>query len=117
MNQEELRSFMVKWNLDFPIDRWWREKHGVAFLSSQHRESSFINQLLEYTEDQLYQELIDNQNQKKPKNSNDIYIPNTNDFIKDRSLDIDHTSEESMEMNIAEFRKEMEELRANGYGG
>jgi len=61
MNQKnnigELRAFVTKWNVDFPIDRWWRLKHNVAFNSSAHREVSFLDMRFEFEEDKLFEDL------------------------------------------------------------
>lgn len=53
----DLRQYAIEWNIRFPIDRWWREKHQVAFGSSIHRESCFIDQLIEYKEDEFWSEI------------------------------------------------------------
>ena len=54
MRRSELIQGVVSWNNRFPLDRWWRIKHNVSFMSPEHRESSFIYQLLEFEEDKLY---------------------------------------------------------------
>lgn len=69
----EYREFMVKWNLKFPIDRWYREKHKIPFMSKQHRESSFLNMRLEWEEDRLFKEIDE-----------DVYEPGKGDFLKGR---------------------------------
>jgi len=48
---------VIRWNSNFPIDRWWRKKHGIPFGSQRHREISFFEQLFEYKEDKLFNEL------------------------------------------------------------
>ena len=73
LSRDDLRDFIVEWNLKFPIDKWWREKHKVAFLSTFHKEASFLHQLLEYEEDVLFNELRDDA---------DEYIPNEGNFFK-----------------------------------
>ena len=37
MNREEYRNFVIKWNNTFPIDRWFRNKHNIPFLSEEHK--------------------------------------------------------------------------------
>ena len=27
------RDFMIQWNLKFPLDRWYRKKYGIPFMS------------------------------------------------------------------------------------
>ena len=48
---EDIKSFVRRWNINYPIDRWWRKKHGVIFNSQEHRVVSFLDQLIEYIED------------------------------------------------------------------
>lgn len=52
-----IRGFVLEWNTKFPIDRWWREKHSVAFNSAPHREVSVIDMRIEWEEDELYSKL------------------------------------------------------------
>lgn len=73
----EYREFMVKWNLKFPIDRWYREKHKIPFMSKQHRESSFLNMRLEWEEDRLFKEIDE-----------EVYEPGKCDFLKGRKRDL-----------------------------
>lgn len=73
----EYREFMVKWNLKFPIDRWYREKHKIPFMSKQHRESSFLNMRLEWEEDRLFSEI-----------DGEVYEPDKGDFLKGRKRDL-----------------------------
>ena len=54
MKRSELVQNVINWNNRFPLDRWWRIKHNVAFMSPVHRESSFIHQLMEFEEDKLF---------------------------------------------------------------
>lgn len=68
----EFREFMIQWNLKFPIDRWYREKYKIPFMSQQHRESSFLNMRLEWEEDQLFHYFKETE----------AYEPNKGDFLK-----------------------------------
>lgn len=58
---EEIKHFTTRWNLDFPIDRWWRRKHSVAFNSPIHREVSFIDMRIEWEEDKLFDRVYSDQ--------------------------------------------------------
>lgn len=78
LSRNDLRNFIVEWNLKFPIDKWWREKHKVAFLSTFHKESNFLHQLLEYEEDTLFEEL---------REEDDVYEPNKGSFLKQRKTE------------------------------
>ena len=73
MNRKDLKDFVLDWNVKFPIDHWWREKHKVAFLSTFHKESNFLHQLMEWEEENLFDDLRD---------TKDEYKPNTGNFLK-----------------------------------
>lgn len=70
---DKLKEFVLDWNVKFPIDHWWREKHKVAFLSTFHKESSFLHQLMEWEEENLFMEL---------REDVEDYKPNTENFLK-----------------------------------
>lgn len=95
MDKEKIKKFIIKWNTNFPIDRWWREKHKVSFNSPVHREVSFLSQYIEYLEDKMYLEL---ENKEKIK-----YIPNAGDFMK-------YKKEEYTEEDLDQFKKEASDI-------
>lgn len=102
INRESLRSFIVDWNLKFPIDKWWREKHKVAFLSTFHKEANFLHQIMEYEEDVLFNEL---------RNNLDEYVPNEGNFLKVRKAE-----EQSQEDFIKFAKEELKNFTQNEYG-
>ena len=73
MTRDDIRNYIVDWNIRFPIDRWWRKKYNQSLNSIRHRESNFLDQLIEWEEDQLFIEL-DNRAEYKPGDS-DWLIP------------------------------------------
>lgn len=92
-NIGKLESFILEWNIDFPVDRWWREKHKVAFNSASHREVSFLDMYWEFYEDSLYQKMI-SQKEKKDK---DPYIPGFHDFLFESQKENNQLSEEEFD--------------------
>ena len=54
--KNDIEFFIYKWNATYPIDRWWREKHKVAFNSPEHRVVSFLDIYIEWKEDKLVKE-------------------------------------------------------------
>jgi len=52
--KDDIDSFIYKWNATYPIDRWWREKHKIAFNSPEHRVVSFLDIYIEWQEEQIY---------------------------------------------------------------
>ena len=93
----QIKDFILNWNYKFPMDRWWREKHGIAFNSPEHRISSFIDQFYEFEEDRLYRKL----RESKPK-----YEPNNNDY-----LNIKNNKIENIEDGIDEALRELERFK------
>lgn len=62
---DDLDNFVYKWNLENPIDRWWRQKYGIAFNSSRHRDSNFIDMLFEFKEDKFFKDLKEQKEYKE----------------------------------------------------
>lgn len=96
MERSELEQAVVSWNERFPLDRWWRNKHEVAFMSPVHRESSFLHQLFEFEEDKLFSKAITDSNVKDNK---DIYIPGSGDIFKTPVTIEDFTKEAQREID------------------
>ncbi len=95
---EYIDNFVLNWNYRYPVDRWWREKHKVAFNSPAHRISNFWNQLFEYKEDVMYVKLA---------KEND-YSPNANDWLQ-----IHEEEDESLENTIAGAMEEIRKFKDN----
>ena len=54
--ENSIRHVIADWDNRFPLDRWWRCKYNVPYLSKEHRESTFFGQYFEYHEDRMYDE-------------------------------------------------------------
>lgn len=55
-SEKDVKSLIYRWNLSYPIDRWWREKHKVIFNSPTHRVVSFSDMYFEWMEDKIYKD-------------------------------------------------------------
>jgi hypothetical protein len=77
LDKNQFINFIYKWNVDNPIDRWWREKHGIAFNSPEHRISCFIDQFMEYQEDKIYDQIFD-------KIKDGRYDPKKSNYLKEQ---------------------------------
>lgn len=53
---DRIESYIIRLNIDSPIDRWWRKKHNVAFNSAEHRAITIIDQYAEWYEEHLLKE-------------------------------------------------------------
>lgn len=95
-NVDELKDFIFKWNIDFPIDRWWRKRHGVIFNSSIHREVSFVDMFIEFLEEDLYEEF----EEKRLKLEEDPYIPGQGNFLFKREDAQELTDQEFSDIDL-----------------
>jgi translation elongation factor P/translation initiation factor 5A len=93
VDKDSIKKFIYEWNTNYPIDRWWREKHNIAFNSSSHREVSFMDMRLEWEEDQLYNKL----------RNEEVYKINSGDFFKKvERVDVPLTEEEQLQKFLEE---------------
>lgn len=90
MTKKEIRDYVISWNIRFPVDRWWRKKYNIAYNSLGHRESNFLDQLIEWEEDKLFSEF-----------EREEYEPNTGNWLK---LKEPETIEDSIESLKNEFK-------------
>ena len=93
MKSSELEQAVVSWNNRFPLDRWWRNKHEVAFMSPVHRESSFLYQLFEFEEEKLFSKVVETGSFNEVK-----YIPGSGDIFRTPATMEDFTKEAQREI-------------------
>jgi hypothetical protein len=95
--KDDIDSFIYKWNVNYPIDRWWRERHKIAFNSPEHRVVSFLDIYIEWQEEQLYNKAIEERLKK------DAY--KQGDWLEERKEIIDEATEiEDFEkMDLSQF--------------
>lgn len=94
-----IKDFILEWNLKYPIDRWWREKHSIAFNSPVHRAVSLIDMRIEFEEERMFRKMRSIQD----------YTPNTGDWFKG---DIDDDELLTEEERIAKYKKEFEDIES-----
>jgi hypothetical protein len=51
---KDLEKFIYNWNIQNPIDRYYRNKYNLRFNSPEHRALCLIDMALEYCEDKLF---------------------------------------------------------------
>lgn len=93
MKSSELEQAVVSWNNRFPLDRWWRNKHEVAFMSPVHRESSFLYQLFEFEEEKLFSKVVETGSFNEVE-----YIPGSGDIFRTPTTMEDFTKEAQREI-------------------
>jgi hypothetical protein len=68
-----LDRFIYQWNMNNPIDRWFRKRYKISFNSPQHRVISVYDQAMEYREDLIF-------NKMKTSIDSTPYIPGEDIF-------------------------------------
>ena len=70
MTKNKIKGSIIDWNNRFPLDRQWRKKYKVSYLSEEHRKSIFFNQFFEYFEDKVYQDHYNKAKEEAKKREN-----------------------------------------------
>lgn len=78
MERSKVTNAVISWNLRFPVDRWWRMRHNVPFMSPVHRETSFLDQMFEYEEEKMFLPT-------KTEDDTDKYVPGIGEMFKERA--------------------------------
>lgn len=102
-DNEYVKDFVYRWNLNFPLDRWYRSKYNIAFNSSVHREISILDIRYEWEEYRLYKEI------NKPREE---YNPKGNFFLKEELF---KEQQEITEDRIKEWVDEFKEMDLSQY--
>jgi hypothetical protein len=54
-DDDYLKEFIYKWNINFPVDKWYRDRYKIPFGSPNHRKISFLEMRVEYEEYLLFE--------------------------------------------------------------
>jgi len=81
----DLENFIYRWNIENPLDRYFRNKYGLRFNSPEHRDSCLIDIAFEYLEDRIFEYKENN------------YKPGEGDFLKEQKQELP-TDDQMMEM-------------------
>lgn len=81
LNIKEFHDFVFQWNIDNPIDRWYREKYGIKFNSPDHRVINLIDVAFEFKEDTFYNEVLNNEKEE--------YDPSKGNWLKSEPVEDD----------------------------
>ena len=49
-NEPTFRERILNWNTRYPLDIWWRKKHGMSLFCEQHNKTNLIFMLFEFLE-------------------------------------------------------------------
>jgi len=80
---KKLKSDIIHWNNRFPLDRRWRKKYNIPYLSEEHRKSTFFSQLFEYLEDIIFERHFRAlENVEELEVENEEYVPMSGNWWK-----------------------------------
>ena len=99
-NTLSISDFIKKWNNQYPLDRWWRKRYGVAFGSPEHLQTSFINQIIEYKEDDYFEKLKAEKADRELAELNGQSLKSGNKEIKMTEKEVD---EEFDNLDLSKF--------------
>jgi len=94
--EDKIKKEVISWSNRFPIDRWWRKKYNIPYMSKAHKECSFLDQYFDFIEEKEVKKYIESFG----------YIPNISKWINEQCKS-EKQREESL---IDEARREMSEL-------
>lgn len=98
MSIEDVKHYLIWWNNSFPFDKWWRDKHNIAFLSKEHKEASLIDIFLEYEEEVFFANL-----REKLQKKEDPYTPGKGNFLRRRELTQEEIEAQFDAINLDDF--------------
>jgi hypothetical protein len=104
IDESYVENFCIDWSIKFPIDRWWRQKHNVAFNSAAHRELSLWDMRFEFEEFLLFEK---NKHLSK-------YDPTDGEWLRAEML-IDDDSDLTQEERAAKYKKEFSKIDLSQY--
>ena len=101
-DKEYVKDFVYFWNINFPLDRWYRAKYNIPFNSSNHREISILDIRHEWEEYMLYD--------KMKESILDPYNPKSESFLKKTEQNIEITEDK-----IKQWTEEFKQLDLSQY--
>lgn len=107
---DEIKAYILWWNNKFPVDRWWREKHNIPFLSPRHKAMSLIDIFIEYEEEVLF---ANYRNQIQTKQE-DRYVPGSGQILKKRFFTQEQIEEQFENINLDDY--DSPELKQKRHG-
>jgi len=70
--KNNIKQSVIAWNNRFPLDKWWRNKYNISYLSNAHRESTFFGQYYEYYEEIMFKEYYADKDKEREEAKNKI---------------------------------------------
>ena len=87
---EEIRREVKRWNLLYPLDKWYRDKYNIQYGSKEHKKLELINIRASFEEDVLYIKSI-----KSLSNATkDEYVPSIGEWLSKPQVQDDVSQKE-----------------------
>jgi len=94
---DEVNEVIAKWNLEYPLDHWYRKKYNIPFNSKKHREANIQDIYFEYMEEKLYSSIYEKA--LKKENVNDRYEPGQGNFLKSREDEFSQSAYDNLNLD------------------
>lgn len=115
MTQSNVRKFVEEWNVRYPVDVWWRNKYKIPFGSKLHREANFIDMIIEWEEDKMFNEIA-TATEKQIDKEDQLDLSDLQKFTKDGryiskvvEMSEDEVDDEFNNLNLSEFNDQIKE--------
>lgn len=96
----DVQELMLQWNLRYPFDRWWRNKHEIPFGSITHRETTLLQMVFELREDMYFRRLAKEAVEEPDDELASEMLPDGREMVKMTAKEVD---EEYDNLNLQDF--------------
>ena len=86
----DIRSSIRRWNILYPLDKWYRNKYDIRFNSEEHLSIDIMDIRMEYEEEFLYREAAYEEFVKSER----YYNPGTGQWLSKQQAEKDLTNQE-----------------------
>jgi len=87
----DIRRSIKRWNVLYPLDKWYRDKYNIQYNSIQHRQLDVINIRVEFEEHVLY---VESMRELSRESNKAKYKPGYGDWLVKQTMQEDLSQEE-----------------------
>lgn len=66
----DIRNFILDWNVTNPVDHWWRAKYNIPFGSPSHLDMDMIDMRIDYEEEELLRKVLEEKERRQEHEEN-----------------------------------------------
>lgn len=112
---DNIRNWVRWWNVTYPIDRWWRQKHKIAFGSPEHLQQNMLDMRIEFEEELVYmEERIKDRNKSKYRRGQGDWL----NKARLREIEADQVDDVFESIDVTELqKKDAAEIERGNKGG